>query len=117
MISVGPDGLDREQLESFELLVEVVDGGKRETGRSDSTHQLIWNSVKIRLTAQTTVQINIQDENDNEPKFIFPKSDSVVSLNPRSDIKVKKSLVCCAFRRICYYQKSCAMFTVLLAEF
>ncbi|KAM7535931.1 hypothetical protein Aperf_G00000098699 [Anoplocephala perfoliata] len=77
VISVGPDGLDREQLESFELLVEVVDGGRRETGRSDSTHQLTWNTVNSRLTAQTTVQINIQDENDNEPKFIFPKSDSV----------------------------------------
>ncbi|VDO01375.1 unnamed protein product [Rodentolepis nana] len=75
-ISVGPEGLDREQMESFELLIEVVDGGRRESGRSGSSHQLNWSSVNTRNTAQATVQINIQDENDNPPKFIFPKSDS-----------------------------------------
>lgn len=78
-ISVGPEGLDRELMESFELLIEVVDGGKRESGRGGSSYQLNWNSVNTRNTAQTTVQINIQDENDNPPKFIFPKSDSPVS--------------------------------------
>lgn len=78
-IFVGPDGLDREQLESFELLVEVIDGGKREVGKSSSVHQHQWNQMVSRLTAQTTVQINIHDENDNVPKFIFPKSDAVVS--------------------------------------
>ncbi|KAH9284314.1 Protocadherin-11 X-linked [Echinococcus granulosus] len=84
-ISVGPHGLDREQLESFELLVEVIDGGKRQVIKSGFTHQQQWNQMVSRLTAQTIVQINVQDENDNVPKFIFPKSDAVgkVSLTCR----------------------------------
>nr|CDS28955.1 protocadherin fat 3 [Hymenolepis microstoma] len=63
-------------MESFELLIEVVDGGRRESGKRGSPHQLNWSSINTRNTAQATVQINIQDENDNPPKFIFPKSDS-----------------------------------------
>uniref|UniRef100_A0A5K3ESY7 Cadherin domain-containing protein n=1 Tax=Mesocestoides corti TaxID=53468 RepID=A0A5K3ESY7_MESCO len=79
-ISVGTEGLDRERLEAFELLVEVVDGGKRDSGRGipvSGYPQRQWTPSTNRLTAQTTVQISIQDENDNQPKFIYPKSDVV----------------------------------------
>ncbi len=68
---VGPNGLDREQLESFELRIDVLDGGKRDSSRREhgfSQHH--WSPQSTRLSTQTTVQINIQDENDNSPKFI-----------------------------------------------
>ncbi|VDN10311.1 unnamed protein product [Dibothriocephalus latus] len=103
-ITVGARGLDREQREAFELLIEVVDGKPTPSAGSAASSpvaNLRHNSV--RLTTQTTVQINVLDENDNAPTFIFPKN-GLVSL-PSSNICPVMLMVVAVVLKITYHKK------------